>query len=338
MKFIVLNREEIRKVLRFDKVIECVKNVYIQKSNSETSVWPSVEYHFKEEKAAMDIRSGYVKIEKIHGAKMLHNFPLNKELGLPIFSGMLLLFDSKTGVPLGIMDASYITSMRTGAAAALGVKYLARKNSKTLLIVGTGHQAIYMLAATLISMPQIEEVKIADPLNYEDAIKFTNNIVERLVNEFNIDNLEKIKFHAVMSIEEGLNNTDAVITITRATSPIIKKEWVKPGTHISCIGADMVGKEEIDPEIFKLARIFADDISQCINFGEMEIPYKTGIINRDSISGELGDVLSGKIIGRKTDDEITIFDATGLALLDIVTGKATIDLAIENGLGTVAEI
>ena len=338
MEIIVLGREDIKKILELHKVIEGVRKVYCLKSEGKTVVWPSLEYHFEEEKAVMDIRSGYVKDENLHGAKMLNNFPLNIELGIPSFCGMLLVFDSKTGVPLGVMDAAYITSMRTGAAAALGVKALARKDSKNLLIVGSGLQSIYMLAATLIAMPQIEKVRIADPFKYENAVKFAENAIERLTNEFKIENLDKIEFCAVKDLSEALSDTDAVITITRATSPIIKKEWVKPGTHFSCIGADMIGKEEIDPEIFRDARIFADDIVQCISFGEMEIPYKMGIITRESIAGELGEVLSGKIEGRKTDDEITIFDATGLALLDLVTGKVAIDLAKEKGLGTIVEI
>lgn len=338
MDIIVLGREDVKKVLELDKVIDGVKKVYTLKSEGKTVVWPSVEYHFEEEKAVMDIRSGYVKGENLHGAKILNNFPLNSQIGIPSFCGMLMVFDSKTGVPLGVMDASYITSMRTGAAAALGVKALARKDSKNLLILGSGHQAIYMLAATLIAMPHIEKVRIADPFKYESAVKFTENVVERLTNEFTIKDLDKIEFSAVKDLAEALGDTDAVITITRATSPMIKKEWIKPGTHFSCIGADMVGKEEIDPEIFNGARIFADDITQCISFGEMEIPYKIGIITRDSIAGELGDVLSGKIEGRRTADEITIFDATGLALLDLVTGKVAIDLAKEKGLGTIVEI
>lgn len=336
MKIIVLSQSEIKKVLEFDKVIEGVKRVYIQKSDGKTSVWPSIEYHFEEEKAVMDIRSGYVMGEKLHGAKILNNFPLNIDLGIPSFSGLLIVFDSKTGMPLGVMDASYITSMRTGAAAALGVKALARKDSKNLLLVGAGRQAFYMLAATLIEMPQIENVRVIDPIDYKNAVKFSEDIVGRL-KDINVKVNGKM-FTPVNEMSAVLQDTDVVITITRATSPIIKKEWVKPGTHFSCIGADMIGKEEIDPEIFRNARSFADDIRQCTSFGEMEIPYKMGIITKESIIGELGEVLSGKKEGRLSDNDITVFDATGLALLDLVTGKVAIDLAKEKGLGNIVEI
>lgn len=338
MKIITLSQTEIKKVLELDKVIEGVEKVYSQKSDGKTLVWPSVEYHFKEEKAAMDIRSGYVMGEKLHGAKMLNNFPLNAGKGIPSFTGLLLIFDSNTGMPLGVMDASYITSMRTGAAAALGVKALARKDTKNLLIVGAGRQAFYMLAATLLTMPQIENVRIIDPLSCENAVNFTSQFVKRLADELNIHVGDNISFSAVNDLPSVLQDTDAVITITRSTAPIIKKEWVKPGTHFSCIGADMVGKEEIDPELFRDARIFADDINQCTSFGEMQTPYRMGIITKESVTGELGEVLSGKKQGRISDDDITIFDATGLALLDLVTGKVAIDLAKEKGLGIIVEI
>lgn len=120
--------------------------------------------------------------------------------------------------------------------------------------------------------------------------------------------------------------------------PVIMKEWVKPGTHFSCIGADMEGKEEIDPEIFRNAKVFADDKEQCIRVGEMEIPVKSGVISRDDIRGEIGQVITGQIEGRTNDDEITVFDATGLALLDLVTGKKALDGAWEKDIGLTADI
>lgn len=338
MKIIVLSKEEVKKVMELERVIEGVRRVYCQKSDGDTVVWPSVEHHFKEKGAVMDIRSGYVKGEKLHGAKMLNNFPLNLDLGIPSFSGLLLIFDSNTGLPLGVMDASYITTMRTGAAAALGIKALARKDSENLLLVGAGHQAFYMLAASLFEMPQIKRVRVIDPLNFENALSFTEGLEDRLKDELNVNLKGRVDFSPVKDLPGVLQDSDVVITVTRATSPIIKKEWVKAGTHFSCIGADMVGKEEIDPEIFKEARSFADDIDQCLSFGEMEIPHRMGIVTRETIAGELGQVLSGKKPGRISDDDITIFDATGLALLDLVTGKVAIDLAKEKGLGTMVEI
>ena len=116
------------------------------------------------------------------------------------------------------------------------------------------------------------------------------------------------------------------------------KEWLRPGTHISCIGADMVGKEEIDPEIFRDARSFADDALQCCTVGGMEIPAKMGIISPDTVTGEIGQVLTGQITGRTSDEDITVFDATGLAALDLVTAKIAVAVAEAEGKGQTAEI
>lgn len=116
------------------------------------------------------------------------------------------------------------------------------------------------------------------------------------------------------------------------------KEWLKPGTHLSCIGADMVGKEEIDPEIFSIARSFADDAVQCCNVGEMEIPAKKGIISADTICGEIGEVLVGTKEGRVSDRDITVFDATGLAALDLVTAKIALQMSETKKIGAVVEI
>jgi ornithine cyclodeaminase/alanine dehydrogenase len=286
----------------------------------------------------MDIRSGYLAGDQLHGLKMLNNFPGNTALGLPGFNGILSVFDSSTGLPLGVLDASHITSMRTGAAAALGVGALAREDARTLLLLGAGRQAIFMLAATLVVRPGLREVVVVDPLDAANAEAFVHQAPGRLEAEFGLGGLDGIAFAASTSLPEALAKADAVITVTRATAPVIRKPWVRPGTHFSCIGADMVGKEEIDPELFLGARSFADDLGQCSRFGEMQTPFRMGLITEADVAGELGAVLAGKVDGRRSDDEITIFDATGLALLDLATGKLAIDRARALGLGTLAGI
>jgi len=116
MGVLILNREEVKSVIDMREVIEKVKDVYKLKSEGKSVIWPLVNYEFIDEHAAMDIRSGYIKGEQLHGLKMLNNFPENKKKGLPPFNGIMMVYDSNTGIPVGIMDASYITCMRTGAA------------------------------------------------------------------------------------------------------------------------------------------------------------------------------------------------------------------------------
>ncbi|MHC1722941.1 MAG: ornithine cyclodeaminase family protein [Aminipila sp.] len=340
MKVSIFSADEMKELLKMQEVLKGVEKVYRLKAKGETAVWPHVCYNFEDEpKGVIDIKSGVIKGDiGLHGAKLLNTFWGNAGSDIPVFNGLLMLFDSSTGSPLGMMDASFITCMRTGAAGAIGVKVLARENTETLFVLGAGKQAIFQVAATLILMPQIKKVYIGDPLSVENAKLFVKSLPERLAKEFKITDRGYVSFIVAEDMEACVYDSDAIITITPSKAPVIMKSWVKPGTHLSCVGADMKGKEEIDPLLFQKARIFADDIDQCMNVGEMEIPILQGFITIDDVIGELGQVLEGQVEGRKNDYDITIFDATGIALLDLVTAKIAIDLSKENGLGQNAYI
>ncbi|MDL2327429.1 ornithine cyclodeaminase family protein [Ruminococcaceae bacterium OttesenSCG-928-A11] len=338
MEIKVMGREVVRQVLSMEQVIEGVADVYKLKAEGKTAVWPLVAHEFEEKHAAMDIRSGYVGGLELHGLKMLNNFPLNTQQNLPSFNGMLVIFDSNTGIPLGVMDAAYITCMRTGAASAIGAKALARPNSKTLLVLGAGKQSAYQVAAMLIAFPGIEKVIISDPLALENARTVAAGMPALLAAEFGLARAQQVAFAAAESLADSVAESDIIITITPSRKPVIMAEWVRPGTHFSCIGSDMAGKEEIDPALFRGARIYADDKPQCMRVGEMELPLAAGVITEADICGELGELLAGTKPGRANDEEITIFDATGLALLDLVTGKFAIDEAAKRGLGATVDI
>ena len=337
MGVLILNREQIKEVIDMREVIEKVRGVYQLKSQGQTVIWPLVNHEFDEADAAMDIRSGYVKGEQLHGLKMLNNFPHNVEKGLQPFNGIMLVYDSDTGIPIGIMDASYITCMRTGAAGALGVDTLARKDAKNLMLLGAGKQAPFQIAATLILRPELEKVYIVDPVNYPQAQGLAARIKEQLKNEFKVD-ASNVEFIAEESIEKATREADAIITVSRAMQPMIMKEWVKPGTHLSCLGSDMEGKQELDPNVLVGAKIYTDDKKQCIRVGEIEIALKSGVITEEAIVGEFGDLLCGNVVGRENDQETTVFDATGLYILDLVAAKVAIAKAKEAKMGLEVEM
>lgn len=327
----VLSKEDVSKTLKMNKVINVVESVYKSKSEGMTDVWPTVFYDFEKGKADLDIKSGYLKNNKLFGHKTVTWFSTNAEKNLPTLFGMIAVYNAETGMPIGITDAAYITGIRTGAAGALGAKYLARKNSENLLIVGAGNQAVFQIAAALTILPNIKKIQVA-ALNICKVQHFINNIKNRLKNEFDIC-AENITFEVAENLENAVKDSDIIITVTPSRSPIIKKEWVQKGTHISCIGADMAGKQELESEILSSALIFVDDMKHCIEVGEIEIPVKTGIINKADIKGELGDLILNKVTGRENDAQITIFDATGMALLDIATADLALQLAESNGTG-----
>ncbi|SHK32111.1 ornithine cyclodeaminase family protein [Paramaledivibacter caminithermalis] len=344
-KIKVLNHDVIEEILGMKEVIEVVEKVYTLKSEEKTELFPMVFHEFERGIADMDIKSGHLKGIDIFGLKLVTWFGENHKKNLPPLIGTIMVFDSKTGKPLGILNAEYITGMRTGAAGAIGAKYLARKDSENLLMIGTGHISTFQIAATLIAMDNIKTVRIYDPINHDNARKLSESIKETLMNKFlskyevgteiykEINEKFDIYFEAVNDIKEAVSLSDVIITATPSRKPLIMKKWVKKGTHFSCVGADMEGKQEIDENIFGVARVYVDDINQAVNVGETEIPVKKGIITKENIIAEIGDVITERAKGRISDDDITIYDTTGIALQDLLTSKLVLDISEEKGLG-----
>lgn len=333
----ILSKADTEKLLTMDEVIETVESVYIQKSNDKAEVYPMVYAEFNPGVCDMDIKSGWLKDSGNYGFKLTSWYSENHLKGLPEIVAVVMVVDDKTGVPLGLLDGGHVTGMRTGAAGAIGAKYLARKDSKNLLMVGAGNIATYEIAAMLTVFPELEEVRIYDPMSYEFAQGKANDMCRLMKERFNID-ASNVVFMATDDLENVLKTTDVVITVTPARTPLIKKEWLKEGTHLSCIGSDMSGKEEIDPMIFEEARVFVDDMEQCMSVGEIEIPIKTGVFKTEDIAGEMGDVILNRVEGRRSETETTVFDSTGIALMDIAVAQVAFAKANEKHLGLSVEI
>ncbi len=336
-KIKVLSKEITESVLRMEDVIDTVKEVYRLKAEGETTVFPLVFHEFSPGKADMDIKSGWLRRNGIFGLKVVSWFGENAQKGLPPLIGTVMVMDASTGAPTGLLDGSHITGMRTGAAGAIGAELLARKNAENLLVVGAGHVAVFQMAAMLERFPKLKKIRIYDGLCEENARKLAEDMPSILKNRF-FQEKTSVAFEAVENLAEATGDSDIIITVTPSHRPLIRKEWVKPGTHFSCIGADMAGKEEIDPEIFADARVFTDDTPQCINVGEIEIPVREGILKKEDIAGEIGEILTGRTEGRQNDQQITVFDATGTALLDLLTAKLALDEAEKANLGETVEL
>lgn len=349
-KIKVLKREDIEKILQIKDIISVLEEVYCSKAKKEAEAFPMIFHEFEPGVADMDIKAGYLKKQNIYGFKQVSFFSENSKKGLPILNGSMMIFEGNTGRPLGLLDASFITSIRTAAAGAIGIKHLAKVDSKNLLIVGTGNQAIFQLAASLSILDNIENVFVYNPLSPEAALDFVYKIKDILMNEFltkinknsleynEVKNRYDVNFKVVDDIEKITKEADIIITVTPSKHPMIQKEWISPGTHINCIGADMEGKQEIDENIFGIAKVFVDDINQSITSGETETAIKKGVISKLDIVGEIGDLLVGNIKGRITDYEITIFDTSGLAIQDLITANLALVLADEKGIGSKTEI
>jgi alanine dehydrogenase len=305
---LVLTRKEIEKIIplkEISKVIGVVKKAFSDYADGKVEMPPKLYLDFKEYQGDLRIMPSYSRSLKMAGTKIVNVHPLNNLKGLPTVMAVIVLNDPKTGMPLAVLDGTYITALRTGASGALATDLLARKDAKTLGVVGAGMQAITQIMAT-VRVRKIKRILVYDLL--KEKVKKLSQVLKK----------EGIQIEEAKNIKE-VSQVDILTTITPSRKPIVKKEWIKPGTHINAIGADAKGKEELDPEILKNAKIVIDCFKQASHSGEINVPLAKGIIKKENIHGEIGEIVSGKKPGRENEDEITIFDSTGLAIQDLYT-------------------
>ena len=196
--------------------------------------------------------------------------------------------------------------MRTGAAGAVAAKYLSREDSKVAGFVGAGVQARTQLEALLIVRPNLSRIIVYD-INKSSMAHFSEEAKTRY----------GIPAEGVNSVEDAVKNADIVITTTPVRTPIIKAEYIRPGAHINAIGADAPGKQELDTQILKQARTVIDNWEQASHGGEINVALSKGLITREHIYAELGEIVTGEKLGRESEEQITVFDSTGLAIQDI---------------------
>ena len=327
----VLTTTAIKELLAIPMAVEAVEQAYLEKSKGDATLWPMVFHEFDPGRADLDIKSGNLDGFGFYGLKVVSWFGDNPGKELPALYGTSLLFDLATGAPKALLNAGSITDFRTGAAGAIGAKYLARPDAKTLLMAGTGEISPYLIASTLYLLPQIQTVYVTNPHHPECSDSACKAIVPQIEKLLSACGGCHAAITAASNLEEAVKHSDVILTATPARKPFLKSEWVQPGTHISCIGADMSGKQEVDSTLFASAKVFGDDTAQCLSVGECEVPYKTGVFCGKLC--EIGSVISGAESGRTCASDITIFDSTGIALQDIATAAALLQAAQKAGKG-----
>ncbi|MBU5625545.1 ornithine cyclodeaminase family protein [Oscillibacter sp. MSJ-2] len=335
---LILSQETIGRVLTMSDAIRGVEEAYCQKSTGAGCLFPLICHVFEPERADLDIKSGHLARSGIYGLKMVSWFGDNEKKGLPALFGTTLLFDDSTGVPVALLNAGAVTGMRTGAAGAVGAKYLARRDSRRMLMVGTGAQAPYQIAAVLLAMPGIDTVELCSPRSPSRAADRLDAIRQAVEELLNGGRAEPYIIAAAENLEEAVGRSDVIVTATPSHQPLIRREWVRPGTHFSCVGADMAGKQELDGAILGDARIFVDDLTQAVSVGECEMAIRQGHLGPEEIAGEIGDLIEGALPGRTDREEVTVFDSTGIALQDLVVSKVAVERAKERRLGVTAEL
>jgi len=245
---------------------------------------------------------------------------------LPTTIGTLLLNDPRNGALLAVMDAGYLTAVRTGAASGVATRCLARKDARTVGIFGAGVQARTQLEAVCLVRP-IERVRVCDPA-HEARDKFIHEMRAKL----------RVAVEGSDDPRACLAS-DIVITASSSKTPVVQGEFLSPGAHVNCIGSHSPDARELDSEAVRRSRVVCDSIAaRLAEDGDFMVPLREGVIAESHFEVSLGEVIAGSKPGRRTEDEITLFKSGGLAVQDAVTGARVYELARAAGVGTEVEI
>lgn len=262
-------------------------------------------------------KSGLDRAGAMLGVKAGGYFPGNSERGMINHQSSVFLFDPDTGRPQAMVGGNLLTALRTAAASAISIDRLARKDARVLGIVGAGHQAGFQLRAA------------AKTRRFERVIAW--NLHPDMLPKLGAVSAELgLPFEAVDL--PRLREADVIITITSSPAASLMAVHVSPGTHLACMGTDTKGKQEVDPALVAAARVFTDEVAQSITIGEAQHAVAAGTLDASAIT-PLGDVLIGRDPGRRSADEITLFDGTGVGLQDLAVAAVAVTRARERGLG-----
>ncbi|MBA7537400.1 Delta(1)-pyrroline-2-carboxylate reductase [subsurface metagenome] len=310
---LILSRHEIEEFLNMGEVLKAVEHAFKLKAEGKAIMPPKLYLNLPQYQG--DFRAMPAYIDGSAGVKWGSVYPNNRKRNLPTVMATIILCDPENGRPLAIMDGTYITAMRTGAAGGVAVKYLARRESSVIGMIGAGRQAETQLLAISQVLPRIDEVKVFDKQK-DVSLRYVQEMGAKLNTDIRL----------AETIGEA-TEADIVVMTTPSRKPIVKKEYIRLGTHINAIGADAKGKQELEADLLMAAKVIVDDVEQASHSGEINVPLSNGLIEVNDIYGTLGEIVTNTKKGRENDEDITIFDSTGLAILDIICAKLTYERA-----------
>ena len=313
---LIVTEETCKDVIGRADAFEAVEAVFAAMARGDAYNFPVIREAIGHADALYGFKSGFDRAGLALGLKSGGYWPGNMEKGLTNHQSTVFLFDPDTGQLHALVGGNYLTAVRTAAASSISIAHLARKDAKVLGMVGAGHQAGFQLRA---AAEQRSFEKVVAWNFHPDMLPGLARVAEEI----------GLPFEAVERERLG-GEADVIITITSAHEPLMMKEWVKPGTHIACMGTDTKGKQEVDPGLIASATVFTDEIAQSVSIGETQHAIAEGLISEEAIT-PIGDVINGVHPGRSADDEITMFDGTGVGLQDLAVASAAARLAESKG-------
>ncbi len=330
MRVLILTEKEIEPLLSMPEVMNAVELAFREKGLGFVQMPPKIYLSYAKYNGDLRAMPSYLERLGVSAVKVVNAHPDNQaKFGLPTVMATIILIDPQNGAPLAIMDGTHITAMRTGAAGGLAAKYLARRDSKVVGLVGAGTQARTQLEALLVVYGRLDLVKVWSR---------TEESREKFVSDMKGAHEGLADVIPVESAEDAVRDVDIFVTTTPSRAPVVMDKWVAEGTHITCIGADASGKEELDPVILRRSKIVVDDWEQASHSGEINVPLAKGIITKGDVWGDICELATEKKKGRTSESEVTVFTSTGLAVQDAVTAKLAYDKAVQRKIGRWVEL
>jgi ornithine cyclodeaminase len=301
----IIEERELRERVQEDHAYSAVERAFRALAEGRVVQPPPMAFDFEEANGEVHVKGAYLKGAPVFAVKVASGFYRNPEAGLPMSSGLVLVFHAKTGFPLLLLhDNAYLTELRTAAAGALATKFVAPDRIEKLAMIGTGSQARYQLRA-IARVKRPARVSAFGP-NAERRARYAEEMRQAL----------GIEISPASSVEEALADADLVVTVTPARKPIVEASFVKPGATIIAVGSDGPDKQELAIEVIERAdKVVADKLSQCSRLGEIHHALEAGRFSETNVYGELGDIVTGRLPGRE-GDELIVCDLTGVGAQD----------------------
>lgn len=324
--FRLLTSENVAGLLSMDELIEAMDGALRQFSAGDVEQPVRTVVPVADQKV-FAVMPAYVRVPGAVGAKLVNVFGANAALNLPTHLATILLFSPNTGALVSVMDGRVITEMRTAAVSAVSARELARDDAQTLAIIGSGAQARSHLEA-MERVFELNEIRIWSPTP-DHQMAFITEMSEAT----------EAKIIGSNSAEEAVHRADLIVLATSSAEPVIQSEWIASGSHVISIGACRPNQREMDPALLRRGRVFVDSrAAALVESGDIVMGIQQGHFSASRIVGELGEVLAGKVDGRTTPSDITIFKSLGLAVEDIVAADLVYRKAIQQDVGDELEI
>ncbi len=314
---IIVPEAEIAGLMDEQAAFEAVEAVFAAMARGDAVNFPVVREAIGHEAALYGFKSGFDRAGLVLGLKSGGYWPGNAARGLTNHQSTVVLFDADTGQCKALVGGNLLTALRTAAASAVSIRHLARADAKVLGMVGAGHQSAFQMRA---AVRQRSFEKIVGWNYHPEMLPRLAETAEAL----------GLPFEAV-SLEELGAQADVIVTITSSFRPSLRDAHVRPGTHLACMGTDTAGKQEVEAALVARASVFADEVAQSVALGEAQHAVVAGLKPEGDIA-TIGQVIEGIHPGRTSDDEITLFDGTGVGLQDLAVADRALRLARERGV------